>query len=76
MECFEIFTSGYAGLYINRIIASTIVRNPLYAGRQSVDEFLVEYADLFCRGILPIYAYDIRIFATCTELLKEIVSTV
>lgn len=63
-------------MYIHRVVAGTIVRNPLYAGRQSVDEFLVEYADHLCGGILPVYAHHIRIFAPWTEPLKKIVSTV
>lgn len=54
--CSAMITFGLAGSYINEIVPRSVVRNPLDAGRELLDEICIKDADSSSGDVAPVYA--------------------
>ena len=57
-------TFGFAGLYIDEIVPSSVVRNPLDAGRKLLDEIGIKDADPRSRNVASVYTDRAFIWTT------------
>lgn len=58
-------------MYINRVITRAVVRNPPDAGRQSVNDLLVEDPDIFGRFVLSVDTYGACVFSSRLAICQE-----
>lgn len=63
-ECSATSTFGLASSDIDEIVPSSVVRDPLYAGRKLLDEIRIKYADPSCGNVAPVYTNCAFIWTT------------